>query len=342
MRSFRRDRDAAAFPPSEPEEGREVALGGETSRGRARSRGCRASAAGGVEQLAGGRRGRPCCFHRRGALPGASPTQRVDEAVPILQELVAWRTRRHGARAKPTAAWRNELIQRLGQLGRYAEAEPFCRERLEVARHRGPPDARAVAFAQVTLAWCVRGQRRWDEAERLCREAVAALDSNPVPRGSVGWALASLAAVLLRRMELDEAETALKRAAEEWAVVGRADLVAGVEEQLMDLYVVGERHHQALEISEAALNRSRRGATAVADRQRQLRNLDRHAFLLSMGGRGNQAARYELRSSYVRQAVEAEPRAGDGASLDPSGPVFEGEPLLDWALPGMAVAARAC
>ena len=268
--------------------------------------------------------------------------KRVDEAVPILQELVAWRTRRHGARAKPTAAWRNELIQRLGQLGRYAEAEPLCRERLESARRRGPPDARAVAFAQVTLAWCVRGQGRWDEAERLCREAVAALDSNPVPRGSVGWALASLAAVLLRRMELDEAETALKRAAEEWAVVGRADLVAGVEEQLMDLYVVGERHHQALEISEAALNRSRRGATAVADRQRQLRNLDRHAFLLSMGGRGNQAARYELRSSYLRQAVEAEPRAGDGASLDPSGPVFEGEPLLDWALPGMAVAARAC
>src|SRR5262249_61367438 len=47
--------------------------------------------------------------------------KRVDEAVPILQELVAWRTRRHGARAKPTAAWRNELIQRLGPAGRAGE-----------------------------------------------------------------------------------------------------------------------------------------------------------------------------------------------------------------------------
>ena len=268
--------------------------------------------------------------------------RRVDEAVPILEKLVVWRSHRHGSYAEQTAAWRNELIQRLGQLGRYAEAEVFCRDRLEAARHRRPPDARAVAFAKVTLAWCVRSLGRWDEAERLCRAAVATLDGSSAPRGSAGWALAGLAAVLLRRMALDEAEAALKRAAEEWAVVGRADLVGGVEEQLMDLYVVGERHPQALLVSEAALNRSRRGAAAVADRERQLRNLDRHAFLLSIGGRGHEAARYELRAAYLRQAVEAEPRAGDGASFDPSGPVFEGEPLLDWALPGMAVAPRAC
>jgi len=268
--------------------------------------------------------------------------RRVDEAVPILENLVIWRSRRLGPNAEGTAAWRNELIQRLGQLGRYAEAEPFCRERLEAAQRRRPPDPRAVAFAQVTLAWCVRSLSRWDEAERLCREAAATLDSSPVPRGSVGWALAGLAAALLRRMALDEAEAALKRAAEQWAAIGRADLVGGVEEMLMDLYVVGERHPQALAVSEAALNRSRRGAAAVADRERQLRNLDRHAFLLSIGGREPEAARYELRAVYLRQAVEAEPRSGDGASLDPSGPVFEGEPLLDWGLPGMAVAPRAC
>lgn len=268
--------------------------------------------------------------------------RRVDEAIPVLQHVAASRARRHGADAEPVAAWRNELIQRLGQLGRYAEAEPLCRARLESARRRRPPDPRAVGFAEVTLAWCVRSLGRWEEAERLSREAVLLLDGQAVPRGSVGWALAGLAAVLLRRMALDEAELALKRAAEDWTSVGRAELAAGIEEQLMDLYVVGERHHDALAVSEAALNRTRRGAAALVDRERQLRNLDRHAFLLSAVGRVAEAARYELRAGYVRQAVEAERRAGDGASLDPSGPVFEGEPLLDWSLPGIAVAPRAC
>lgn len=266
----------------------------------------------------------------------------VDEAIPVLQQIVISRTRRHGADAEPVAAWRNELIQRLGQLGRYAEAEPLCRARLESARRRRPPDARAVGFAEVTLAWCVRSLGRWEEAERLSRDAVALLDARAVPRGSVGWALAGLAAVLLRRMALDEAEMALKRAAEDWTSVGRAELAAGVDEQLMDLYVVGERHQDALAVSEAAFNRTRRGAAALLDRERQLRNLDRYAFLLSAVGRGAEAARYELRAGYLRRAVEAERRAGDGASLDPSGPVFEGEPLLDWSLPGIAVAPRAC
>ena len=268
--------------------------------------------------------------------------RRIDEAVPVLRDVLAWRTRLHGRDTEPAAAWRNELILRLAQLGRYAEAEQLCRDRLDSARRRRPPDARAIGFALVTLAWCVRSLGRWDEAERLSREAVEILDAGPVPHGSVGWALAGLAAVLLRRMDLEAAEAALKRAATEWAIVGRSDLADGIEEQLMDVYVVGERHSEALAVSEAALNRTRRGAAVVADRERRLRNLDRHAFLLRVGGRSSDAARYELRAGYLRQAVETEPRAGDGASLDPSGPVFEGEPLLDWALPGMAVAPRAC
>lgn len=268
--------------------------------------------------------------------------RRLDEAIPILQELVTSRTRRHGSDAEPAAAWRNELIQRLGQLGRYSEAEPLCRARLESARRRRPPDARAVGFAEATLAWCVRSLGRWEEAELLSRGAVSVLAREGLPRGSVGWALAGLAAVLLRRMALDEAEAALKRAAEDWTSVGRAELAAGIEEQLMDLYVVGERHQDALAVSEAALNRTRRGAAALIDRERQLRNLDRHAFLLAAVGRAAEATRYELRAGFLRQSVEIQPHSADGASLDPSGPVFEGEPLLDWALPGIAVPSRAC
>lgn len=268
--------------------------------------------------------------------------RRLDEAIPVLQQLVTLRDRRHGWDAKAAAAWRNELVQRLGQLGRYGEAEPLCRARLESAQRRRPLDARAVGFAEVTLAWCVRSLGRWREAELLSREAVSVLASEGVPRGSVGWALAGLAAVLLRRMALDEAEAALTRAAEDWTSVGRTELAAGIEEQLMDLYVVGERHQDALAVSEAALNRTRRGAAALVDRERQLRNLDRHAFLLGAVGRAAEAARYELRAGFLRQTVAIEQHSGDGASLDPTGPVFEGEPLLDWALPGMAVPSRAC
>lgn len=266
----------------------------------------------------------------------------LDEGIPILKGLVIWFAQRYGSQSRPAAAWRNELIQRLGQLGRYAEAEPLCWERLQLARNRVPADPRAVGFAEVTLAWCVRSLGRWSEAEQLYQDAVAILESDDVTRGSSGWALAGLAAVQLRRMNLEGAEAALMRAARDWASVGRAELVAGVEEHLMDLYVVAERNQDALAISEAALNRSRRGAAAVVDRERQLRNLDRHAFLLSVQGRATEAARYEMRAGYLRQAVEAGPRAGDGASLDPSGPVFEGEPLLDWTLPGMVVATRHC
>jgi tetratricopeptide (TPR) repeat protein len=264
-----------------------------------------------------------------------------DESVPLLRDLLGRQIRRAGRAGEPTAAWRNELTRLLGQLGRYAEAEPLCRERLALARERRPAAPRAVGFALVTLAWCVRGQGRWGEAEGLCREALTTLESG-APGGADAWALAGLATVLLRRLELDQAEAALRRAVDSWASVGRAELAQVAEEQLLDLYVVAERHADALALSTTALGRSRRGAAAVADRERQLRNIERHAFLLQMAGRAEEAARYELRAEYLRQAIAAEPRRGDGASPDPTGPAFEGEPLPDFELPGIAVAVRAC
>lgn len=267
--------------------------------------------------------------------------RRHDESVPVAQELVSCTVRQAGAASEPAAAWRNELIRLLGQLGRYGEAEALCRERLVLNCERRPPEPQAVGLALVTLAWCVRGLGRWDEAERLCRDGLSALEGG-APRGSDGWALAGLAAVLLRQLELDQAEAALQRAVGSWASVGRAELAQVAEEQLLDVYVVGERYQDALALSVTALGRARRGAAVVADRERQLRNLERHAFLLQMHGRQAEAARYELRAGYLRQAIEAEPRRGDGCSPDPTGPVFEGEPVLDWELPGVAVALRAC
>jgi tetratricopeptide (TPR) repeat protein len=264
-----------------------------------------------------------------------------DESVPVAREQLACRSRWAGAASESAAAWRNELIRLLGQLGRHAEAEPLCRERLALARQVRPASPRAVGFALVTLASCVRGQGRWDEAEALCREALEVL-AEGAPRGSDGWALAALAATLLRRMALDEAEAALRQAIDAWTSVGRSELAYLAEEQLLDVFVVAERHPDALALSTAGLSRSRRGAAVVDDRERQLRNLERHAFLLQMAGRQPEAGRYETRAEYLRRAIEAEPRRGDGSTLDITGPVFEGEPLPDWQLPGPAIVARAC
>src|SRR5215472_10971963 len=135
--------------------------------------------------------------------------RRQDEAVPLAQEVLACRSRWAGPASEPASAWRNEVIRLLGQLGRHAEAEPLCRERLALARQSRPPNPRAVGLGLVTLAWCVRGQGRWDEAEALCREALDVL-AGGAARGSNGWALSGLAAVLLRRLALDDAEAALR------------------------------------------------------------------------------------------------------------------------------------
>jgi tetratricopeptide (TPR) repeat protein len=267
--------------------------------------------------------------------------RRHDESVPLAAELLSCRSRRAGPASEAAAAWRNELIRLLGQLGRHAEAERLCRERLELARKERPARAQTVGFALVTLAWCVRGCGLWDEAEMLCREALDELERGAA-RSAIGWPLAGLAAVLLRRLALDEAEAALRRAADAWASVGRRDLADLAWEQLLDVYLVAERHGDALTLSTATLGRSRRGAAVVDDRERQLRGMERHAFLLHMAGRTAEAARYETRAEYLRGAIAARPRRGDGSSTDIAGPVFEGEPLPDWQLPGPTVAARAC
>src|SRR5438067_2430529 len=62
--------------------------------------------------------------------------RRFDEAVPVLEAVVAAHRRRGGTESDATSSWRNELIRLLGALGRDPEAEAACRERLEAARHR--------------------------------------------------------------------------------------------------------------------------------------------------------------------------------------------------------------
>jgi len=271
--------------------------------------------------------------------------RRFDEAVPVLEAVVAAHRRRGGPGSDDTSAWRNELIRLLGALGRDPEAEAACRERVEAARHRFGTASRQAGLALVTLGWCLRQQRRWDEARAVYEEALGVLQAAlALEDPATGWALAGLAVIDTRLGELEQAEARLRRAHANWDRVGRFEMAAATLEQLMDLYVVAERDAEALALVESRAARAQRLSRQMAeDRERQLRNEERHAFLLQVAGRPGEAARYETRAAILRQELEVNPRSTDGASWgeDPAGPVFDTEPVLDWLAAG-PVASRHC
>lgn len=97
--------------------------------------------------------------------------------------------------------------------------------------------------------------------------------------------------------------------------------------------------------SRVAVSRTRVAwqATWSGDRERLLTNLDRHAFLLRVTARIEDAETYERRAEALRRELEAGPRSRDGASarFDPTGPVFDRQPVLDWGL-ASPVPARHC
>src|SRR5207248_10680850 len=139
-----------------------------------------------------------------------------------------------------------------GALGRDPEAEAACRERLEAARHRFGRASREAGLALLTLGWCLRQQRRWEDARTACEGGLEVLQAALGPDDpATGWALAGLAAINTRLGELAEAETQLRRAHANWDRVGRFEMAAATLEQLMDLYVVAERDADALALVES-------------------------------------------------------------------------------------------
>ena len=271
--------------------------------------------------------------------------QHFDEAVPVLETVVAAHGRRSGPDSDATLAWGNELIKLLGALGRDPEAENCCRDRLQAVRARFGPGSRQAGRALVTLGWCLRQQRRWDEARVAYEEALDILrGALGADHPDTGWALAGLAVIHTRLGQIEEAEAALRRAHANWDRVGRFELATATLEQLIDLYVVAERDADALALAEQRAVRTQRLSRLMAeDRERQLRNLERHVFLLQMAGRTAEAGRYETRAGLLRQALEKDPRSTDGASWgeDPAGPVFDTQPVLDWLAAG-PVSGRHC
>jgi hypothetical protein len=79
---------------------------------------------------------------------------------------------------------------------------------------------------------------------------------------------------------------------------------------------------------------------AARTRERRLREIEQHSFLLAATGRADVARRYESRAQALHRLVDAEPPAAAGAD-DPAGPAFDSEPLIDWVGAGTPV-ARGC
>jgi hypothetical protein len=80
----------------------------------------------------------------------------------------------------------------------------------------------------------------------------------------------------------------------------------------------------------------------VKDGERQLWDLERHAFLVRWAGEEEQATRLERRALYLRGAIENADGSGTGGWLaDPAGPVLDLDAVVDWQLTGPQL-RRAC
>jgi tetratricopeptide (TPR) repeat protein len=156
---------------------------------------------------------------------------REAESAEALERMVCAQRRIGGMDGRWTAEWRDELIGLYGRLGRPAELEALCRERLDSDGRRHGRRSVEVAWALLTLAWALRGAGRWEEAEARGREALTLLEEAlgcDDPR--TGWALAGLAVAREHAGDRTAAEAALRQARANWARVGHADRVAAVDE----------------------------------------------------------------------------------------------------------------
>jgi tetratricopeptide (TPR) repeat protein len=108
----------------------------------------------------------------------------------------------------------------LGELyvgaGRPAEAEPLFREIVDRLRASPlPPRPRALGYAEENLGTALRDLGRFEEAERLLRDALRLYQSEAIPNGEmIASAHDSLGNLHLARNELEAAEREHRRALE--------------------------------------------------------------------------------------------------------------------------------
>jgi len=263
--------------------------------------------------------------------------RRDGESAEALERKVEAQRRLDGAGGRWTAEWRNELIALYGRLGRCAQLEAVCRERLACDERRHGKQSAEAAWATLTLAWALRRAERWAESESLCRRALELIESIfGVDHPRTGWALTALALAREPQGDPDGAEAALRHARANWRRAGHADRVAAVDQLLIDLYVRQQRYPDALELASAWTE-----GNACATDERRLCLVERQAALLRAVGRPLQAAAWDERARELRAAVErrlgADEHPGEDAPDTPgvtscaaaelTGPVFP-SPLL--------------
>jgi len=146
---------------------------------------------------------------------------------------------------------------------------------------------------------------------------------------------------LLRRGDASTAGELIKLAHDNWWRIGNTDLADAALGMQIDQLIACERLPDALDLSTRRLNTRRNFSDVAArDKSRQLGEIVRHSFLLAANGESELAHRYERRAEVLRQMIADDPPAANDAA-DPSGPVFDSEPLIDWV--GVEVpVARTC
>jgi tetratricopeptide (TPR) repeat protein len=265
-----------------------------------------------------------------------------DEAVPVLERLIESHQKICRPDCDDSFAWRNELIAVLACLHRNADAEAVAWRRLAAARRRYGMASVQAGLAGCTAGWAVREQGRIEEAEQLYRGALTVLETAAGPDSPVvGWALCGLAATLLRKGEVEAAGVFLGRAYANWWRIGSAELADATEGMQIDQLIAAERLPDALELSMRRLQRPRQLTEAAGhNRERQLREIEQHSFLLAATGRSDVARRYESRAQALQRLVNEQPPTAAGAD-DPAGPAFDSDPMIDWVGAGTPV-ARGC
>jgi tetratricopeptide (TPR) repeat protein len=238
---------------------------------------------------------------------------RYEEAVAVLERKVEAHRRRDGPDGKWTAEWRNELIMLYGRQEHRERLEALCRERLESDARRYGARSLEAAWAVLTLAWALRLQRRWDEGEALCSQALDLLEAAcGKDHPSTGWAHGGLALIHQGRGDLGRAEAALRRARENWERAGHTGRVAAVDELLIELDLAQGRYEDALELSSRCLAHAQRQPHIDDDRQAD--QLRRHAAVLRALGREAEARDYDRQARRLDEAIDARRRELEAAS----------------------------
>jgi serine/threonine protein kinase len=92
-------------------------------------------------------------------------TGNLDEGIPILQRVFELNCKQYGEASAPAVATLNNMVFTLVQHRRFEQAEPLAHKLLDLARQVFEPDDWRLDLTEGTVGRCLRGLRKFDEAE---------------------------------------------------------------------------------------------------------------------------------------------------------------------------------